>query len=94
VHPDRVGVAHAHADALGDRARGDVRVQVDEPGHDVPTRAADLQDADGLGRGDVRGDPRDLAVGDRDVQPPVQALAGVEDVAALDQQVIHQYSFF
>ena len=63
-------------------------VQVDQPRHDVPAGAADLQDAGGLASGDVRGDPGDLAAGDRDVQGAVQPLAGVQDVTALDQQVV------
>ena len=88
AHPDVVGVAAAHAHALRDRAAGDVRVQVDEAGHDVPAGPAHLDDARGVLRLDVRGDLHDLAAGNRDVERRVEVLAGVQDVPSLDQQVV------
>ena len=63
-------------------AKEDVRVQVDEPGHDV--QAGGIDDLPGLRRVDRRRDFGDLAIGDRHVHHPVAAVLRVDDMAALD----------
>jgi hypothetical protein len=52
-------------------------VQVDQPRHDVPAGAADLQDAVCVLDRDAAGDHGDLATGDGDVADAVKSLAGV-----------------
>ena len=63
----------------------DVRVNVDEPGHDVEARR--VGDACARARRDVGRHQRDLAGGDRDVHDRVDAVARIDDVAVLDEEV-------
>jgi hypothetical protein len=59
-----------------------VRVQVDQAGHDVAVVAADLDHAGGLARRNVLLDRADPAAADGDIEPAVEPLARIEDMAA------------
>ena len=63
----------------------DVGVNVDEPCGDVEARGIGDR-ARAIG-GDVGGDLRDLAGGYRDVHDRVDAVARIDDVAVLDQEI-------
>ena len=99
---DRAGIddgrhARAYADLIGltavqsnpgrGRAVGDVGMQVDQAGHDAAIGATHLQDALGLAGRYVRFDGGDPTRRDGDVELPVEALARVQHMAALDQQI-------
>ena len=63
----------------------DVRVHVDEAGHDVESRRVD--DAPRERRVDFRRDPGDLGAGDRDVRDRIDAVLRVDHVAVPDQEI-------
>ena len=85
----REGV-HGHAigpaGILGSLTVVHVDVHVQETGGHVQPRGVDGLCR--LGRRDVRGDGGDLAPLDRDVPHGVDPVPGIDDVAALDQQVV------
>jgi hypothetical protein len=75
-------------DAVGRHPVEDVRVEIDEAGcHGL---ARDIDDPSSLRDRDIRGDPGDLAVLYRDVESAAQVLRRVDDVAALQEQVVHE----
>ena len=87
------GYASAHAanigvDTVAVHAFVDVGVEVDEAGGDV--FAFYFDNARCLISSDVGGDGGDFAVFDGYVERAVQPLRGVDNSAALDQQVIHE----
>ena len=67
---------------------GDVGVQVDQPRYDVAVGALDLDYSRRVRRGELRFDRRDPAVADADVELPIQPLSPVENVSALDHNVV------
>ena len=82
----RVDAVVAGVGALLAGARVDVDVDVDEAGGHVEAR--DVDDLEGLGGVDPRGDRGDLAVGDGHVADGAHAVLRVDDVAAPEQQVV------
>jgi len=85
---DLVGVAAAHPDARSRATAGDVRVQVDEPGHHVPAVAAHVDHLSAISVRDVVLDRGYAAVRDPDISSPVDALARVQHVTILQDELI------
>src|SRR6185503_2325006 len=67
-----------------------VNVDVDQAGRDVQPRGID--GFGGLRRRDVRGNGGDLAVLDGDVANGINPVPAVDDVAALEEQVVRRLS--
>src|SRR4029078_11199048 len=82
-----VWIDAAHTDAVGRRAVGHVRWQVDQPGQDVAVVAPPVDDAGCVAGGNVRLDGSDLAARDADIPRPIQTLSWIEDVASLDDYI-------
>ena len=62
-----------------------VGVDVDEPRRHIEARG--VRDFAGALARDVRGDQRHFAPGDSDIGNGVDAVAGIDDVPALDQEI-------
>src|SRR5690606_20038285 len=88
AHAHLVGVAAAHAHPCGGGAERHVRVDVDQARRHVPVLTLDLDHPRSLRGVDVRLYGGDLRAVDGDVHAAIDALAGVEDMSALDQQVV------
>ncbi|HEV8679234.1 MAG TPA: hypothetical protein VGQ90_07650 [Stellaceae bacterium] len=78
---EMVGVA-AHVVRIDE----DMRVDVDEPRRHIEPARADR--AARLALRQRRRDLDDLAAADRDIEPALQPGAGIEHLAALDQEVV------
>ncbi len=83
-----VRVNTAHADARRSCPIADVSVDIDQARHDIPFFRANLEHARGLAHGNVRLNGGNFTPRNTDIHVPVEALARVQYVSPLDQQVI------
>jgi hypothetical protein len=82
ILPDTISTGFTAIEANSWRrgAVRDMRMQVDEPGHDSSIGAPNPERTVGLASWNVRFDRGDATRGDRNVEPPVEPLARVQNV--------------